>query len=89
MFGIFTSGFQMITTTYFQATGQAMKASILSMLRQMILLIPFVIILPLFMGLDGILYAGPSADFLAAFIILCFTIKEMKRLNAEIQVAAK
>ena len=87
MFGIFTSGFQMITTTYFQATGQAMKASILSMLRQMILLIPFVIILPVFMGLDGILYAGPSADFLAAFIILCFTIKEMKRLNAEIEAA--
>ena len=87
MFGIFTSGFQMITTTYFQATGQAMKASILSMLRQMILLIPFVIILPLFMGLDGILYAGPSADFFAAFIILCFTIKEMKRLNAEIEAA--
>ena len=87
MFGIFTSGFQMITTTYFQATGQAMKASILSMLRQMILLIPFVIILPLFMGLDGILYAGPSADFLAAFIIACFTVKEMKRLNKEIEAS--
>ena len=51
MFGIFTSGFQMVTTSYFQATGQALKASVLSMLRQLIFLIPLILVLPLFMGL--------------------------------------
>jgi len=85
MFGIFTSGFQMITTTYFQSTGQAAKASVLSMLRQLILFIPLVIILPLFIGLDGIIYSGPAADFTAAIIILVFAVLEMIKLNKHIE----
>ncbi|MEA4971925.1 Multidrug export protein MepA [bioreactor metagenome] len=85
MFGIFTSGFQMITTTYFQATGQAAKASILSMLRQLILLIPLIVILPLFMGLDGIIFSGPIADFTSTIIILIFAGFEMVKLNKHVQ----
>ena len=81
MAGIFTSGFQMITTSYFQATGQAVKASILSMLRQLIMLIPLIIILPLFFGLDGILYAGPIADISSTVIIVLFAVSEIKKLN--------
>lgn len=81
MAGIFTSGFQMITTSYFQATGQAFKASILSMLRQLIVLIPLILILPLFMGLDGIIYSGPIADTISALIILAFAVTEIKKLN--------
>lgn len=81
MAGIFTSGFQMITTSYFQATGQAVKASILSMLRQLIMLIPLIIILPLFFGLDGILYSGPIADISSTVIIVLFTVSEIKKLN--------
>lgn len=85
MFGIFTSGFQMITTTYFQATGQAAKASVLSMLRQLILFIPLVIILPLFMGLDGIIYSGPIADFASTIIILIFVVLEIIKLNKHVE----
>ena len=83
MFGIFTSGFQMITTSYFQATGQALKASILSMLRQLILLIPLMVILPLFMGLDGIIYSGPIADVASAIIIVIFAASEIKKLDKQ------
>ena len=85
MFGIFLSGFQMITTSYFQATGQAFKASILSMLRQLIILIPLIIILPLFMGLDGIIYSGPIADIGSSIIIFFFAAAEMKKLNAKVK----
>ena len=81
MFGIFTSGFQMVTTSYFQATGQALKASVLSMLRQLIVLIPLILVLPLFMGLNGIIYSGPIADFVSAAIILVFAVIEIKKLN--------
>lgn len=81
MSGIFISGFQIISTSYFQATGQALKASILSMLRQLILLIPAILILPLFFGLDGILYSGPVADLLAGMIIAAFVIVELKKLR--------
>ena len=40
--GVFTAGFQVVSTSYFQATGQPLKASILSMMRQLILLIPLI-----------------------------------------------
>ena len=79
--GVFCSGFQIVSTNYFQATGQPLKASILSMMRQLILLIPLLLILPLFFGLDGILYAGPVADVGSAVIVACFIVPEMKKLN--------
>lgn len=81
MFGIFCSGFQIVSTSYFQSTGQPLKASVLSMLRQLLLLIPLVIILPLFFGIDGILFAGPIADISAGIVVSIFVIKEMKRLR--------
>jgi len=83
--GLFCSGFQIVSTNYFQATGQPLKASILSMMRQLILLIPLLLILPLFFGLDGILYAGPVADIGSAVVVACFVIPSMKKLNRQIQ----
>lgn len=88
MFGIFCAGFQITATSYFQATGQPMKASILSMMRQLILLIPMILILPKFFGLNGILYAGPIADITSGIIVFVFIHKEMKNLNAQIALEA-
>ena len=85
MLGIFTAGFQVVSTSYFQATGQPFKASVLSMLRQLILLIPLILLLPLEFGLDGILYAGPIADIGSAAIVMLFVIHEMKRLSGWIR----
>lgn len=82
--GIFCAGFQIVSTNYFQATGQPMKASLLSMLRQLLLLIPLLLILPLFFGLDGVLYAGPAADISSALIVFAFIMPEMKKLNRQI-----
>lgn len=86
MFGIFCAGFQITATSYFQATGQPLKASILSMMRQLILLIPLLIILPMFMGLDGILYAGPIADITSGIVVFCFISHEMKNLSKQIDL---
>lgn len=85
LFGVFTAGFQIVSTNYFQATGQPLKASVLSMLRQLLLLIPMLIILPIFFGLDGVLYAGPVADLGSGFIVLFFAAHEIKKLNAWIK----
>lgn len=82
--GVFTAGFQITSTSYFQATGQPMKASILSSLRQLLLLIPLIIILPMSFGLDGILYAGPVADISSAIIVFFFIHHEMKKLDVQI-----
>ncbi len=85
LFSIFCAGFQIVSTTYFQATGQPLKASILSMLRQLLLLIPLILILPLFMGLDGILYSAPIADAASAVIVAFFIVPEMRKLNQKVR----
>ena len=82
--GIFCAGFQIVSTNYFQATGQPLKASLLSMLRQLILLIPLLLILPLFFGLNGLLYAGPCADIGSAVIVALFILPEMRKLTRRI-----
>jgi Na+-driven multidrug efflux pump len=81
MLGIFAAGFQVVSTSYFQSTGQPLKASILSMLRQLLLLIPLILILPLHFGLSGILYAGPTADIISAIVVSQFIIHELRKLN--------
>lgn len=85
--GVFCTGFQVTSTSYFQATGQPMKASILSSLRQLLLLIPLILILPLWFGLEGILYAGPIADITSAVIVFIFIHHEMKKLDTQIAAA--
>lgn len=78
---VFCAGFQIVSTSYFQATGQPVKACILSMLRPIIILVPMLLILPFFLGLDGVLYAGPIADFGTALIIALFVLPELKKLK--------
>ena len=59
---------QILTTVFFQATNKPLKAMILSLSRQVLLLIPAVLILPLFFGLDGVFIATPVADFISILL---------------------
>jgi putative MATE family efflux protein len=74
-------GFQIISANYFQAVGKAPKAIFLSMLRQVIVLIPLLLILPKFFGLTGVWYAGPIADLTASLMTAFFLFKEMRHLD--------
>lgn len=89
MAGTFCTGFQITATCYFQATGQPLKASFLSMMRQLILLIPLIFLLPMWFGLDGILYAGPLADIGSSIVVFGFIQHEMKKLTKEIASQSK
>ena len=80
------SGFNIVSSNYFQATGRAGAALIMAMSRQVIALIPLLFILSYFMGLDGILYAGLFADIIAFIIGVCFVITEMKKINRLIKI---
>lgn len=79
--GIFLVGFEIISTNYFQATKQPLKASVLSLLRQFMILIPLILLLPTIWGIDGVLYAGLIADIFAGVIIAIFIAPEMKKLS--------
>lgn len=74
-------GFQVITSNYFQSTGKAGKAAFLSLLRQVIVLIPALIFLPKIWGLQGVWIASPVADIIAAAISATLLVRELKRLN--------
>ena len=74
-------GVQIISSNYFAATGRAMKGAFLSLSRQVIFLSPLLLIFPLFMGIDGILYAGPVADTIACIVIIIMMAREMKHLR--------
>lgn len=57
-----------LATSFFQAINKPLKAGILSLSRQVLLLLPMVMILPLFFGLDGVFYAPPTADFMSVLL---------------------
>ena len=51
----------------------------MSLTRQIIFLLPLLLILPLFMGIDGVMYAGPVADLVATVVCTVLVVKEMRR----------
>jgi putative MATE family efflux protein len=74
-------GFQIVSAAYFQAVGKPLQSMVLSLSRQMLLLIPALLILPRLYGLEGIWYAGPFADFGSAVITGLWLLKELKSLQ--------
>ena len=84
-------GFQMVVSNFFQSIGMAKKAIFLSLTRQVIFLIPFLLILPHFFGIIGVWASLPAADlvaFIVSAIMLVIQIKKFKTQYA-LQTAKK
>lgn len=79
---LFIVGPQVIKTNYFSCIGKAKHSMFLSLLRQVLLLIPALIILPKQFGLVGVWLAGPVSDFISVLITGYMFNREMKRLNS-------
>lgn len=79
----FTTGFQVVSAIYFQAIGRPTTSSLLSLSRQMLFLVPLVLVLPHFFGITGILYAGPVADGASFLLTGILILNEMKSLNSK------
>ena len=78
-------GFQMVTSNFFQSIGMAKKAIILSLSRQVLILIPCLLILPLFWGVKGVWYSMPISDITASIIagtMLYAQFKHFKQQHA-------
>ena len=76
-------GFQVVSSSYFQAVGKPKQSMFLSLSRQVLILIPLVLILPKFMGLNGLLTAGPVADLSASMLTALFLGREMRNLDKQ------
>ena len=74
-------GMQIIGAVFFQAVGKAIPALVLSMSRQILLLIPLVLLLPRFFGVTGVWAAFPMADVIATSGTLLWLWYEMRKLH--------
>lgn len=79
LFFTFVNFLQPITSNFFTAIGKPTVGVFLSLTRQIIFLLPLLVVFPLIFGIDGIMYAGPSADFLAAVVTGAMAVRELKR----------
>lgn len=72
---------QPVSVNYFTSIGNVRQGIILSLSRQGFLLIPLLVILPRFFGLDGVLFAGPAADLLACILALSLIMHSFRKLR--------
>lgn len=72
------------TFIYLQALGKATLSTILSMIREVIFGVGFALLLPIWFGLDGVLYSMPLSDIFTFIISLCaifYTFKQLSNQN--------
>lgn len=76
-------GFQIVASNFFQATGRTRSAIFLTLTRQIILLIPAILLFSQMWGMDGLLHAAPFADAGAGLLTGVFYVIGVKRLSKE------
>ncbi|WP_207289803.1 MATE family efflux transporter [Senegalia massiliensis] len=81
-------GFQIVCSNYFQAVGKPKHAMFLSLSRQVVFLIPAIILLPKVFGLQGIWMAAPISDILASLVTGIWITLEMKKLNENTNISS-
>lgn len=74
---------QPIASTFFTSIGKSVKGAFLSLTRQILFLLPPMIVLPLFMGIDGILWSGPLADLLSGIACVIMLIVEFRIMRRQ------
>ena len=81
LFFTFVNFMQPITSNFFTAIGKPKVGSFLGLTRQILFLLPLILLFPLFLGIDGIMYAGPVADCLAAVVCFIMVYRELRNFN--------
>ena len=76
-------GYQMVVTNFFQSIGKAKISIFLSLSRHMLFLLPLLIVLPPFMGVDGVWWSMPGADALSALVAGCMMMRYMKKFKQQ------
>ena len=75
------NGIEPLTAGFFSAIGKTWKSILISFCRQLITLLPLIVIFSLFMGIDGVMYAGPIADAAAFALAIIFARRELMKMK--------
>ena len=81
MFLTLINGIQPVTANFFSSIGKAQLGVFMSLTRQILFLLPLIVIFPLIFGIDGVMYAGPIADAATAIVCGFFTLRELRELT--------
>jgi putative MATE family efflux protein len=79
-------GFPILGGAFFQAIGRARPALVLNLVRQLVLFIPAVILLPMYFDLLGVWISWPLTDFLSVLLVIGFLIRELRIINKQISI---
>ena len=75
-------GIQPASFILFISIGKYIQGIFLAMIRQVLLLLPLLFVLPMYFGIDGVFYAGPISDGISAAVAIFFIYRELKKLTA-------
>ena len=81
LFMVLINGVQLLSSNFFTAIGKALKGLFLSLTRQIFFLIPLMLLLPMWLGIFGVLVAGPIADFIAFVVSVAFVVREFRKMS--------
>lgn len=81
LFMALVNGVQLLSSNFFTAIGKALKGLLLSLTRQVFFLIPLILLLPLWLGIFGVLLAGPIADFIAFVLSVVLVYRAFRQLD--------
>ena len=81
MFMTFANGIQPMSSGFFTSIGKAKLGVVMSLTRQVLFLLPLIVLFPLFMGIDGVMYAGPIADAAAFALAIIFARRELMKMK--------
>lgn len=77
-------GFVMLATTFFQSINRPVPSVLISLLRQVVFLVPFLYLLPLVWQINGIFFAQPISDLLATVLSVVLVWQEQRRMYAKL-----
>ena len=77
MFMTFANGIQPMSSGFFTSIGKAKLGIVMSLTRQVLFLMPLIVVFSLIMGIDGVMYAGPIADAAAFVLAILFARREL------------
>ena len=81
MFMTFANGIQPMSSGFFTSIGKAKLGIVMSLTRQVLFLLPLIVVFSLIMGIDGVMYAGPIADAAAFVLAILFARRELRAMK--------
>jgi Na+-driven multidrug efflux pump len=89
LFMTFANGIQPVTASLLTSIGKALKGLFISLTRQILFLLPLILLFPILWGIDGVMYAGPAADLAATLVSTALIVSEMRNMRKlELQQSA-